>query len=119
MSTWLKKWEPENELFWKTEGGKHANCTLWITTFSLMFSFATWFLMSAVVVRLPNIGFKYDQMQLFWLAAMPGLAGGTLRILHTFLIPLFGTRRVITIATLLKLFPAVGIGLAVMNPETP
>lgn len=119
MATWLQKWEPENPQFWQETGKKIAWRTLTITTLTLLLSFATWFLMSAVVVRLPNIGFKYDQMQLFWLAAMPGLAGGTLRILHTFLIPLFGTRSVITIATMLKLFPVIGIGLAVMNPQTP
>lgn len=119
MATWLEKWTPEDPKFWKETGSKIAWRTLIITTITLVLSFATWFLMSAVVVRLPNIGFKYNSMQLFWLAAMPGLAGGTLRMLHTFLIPLFGTRRIITIATLLKLFPAIGIGLAVMNPETP
>ena len=76
-------------------------------------------MMSAIVVRLPQIGFKFDTMQLFWLTAMPGLAGGTLRIVHTFLIPILGTRLVITVATLLKLIPCIGIGLAVMNSETP
>lgn len=50
---------------------------------------------------------------------MPGLAGGTLRIIHTFLIPIYGTRKVVTIATFLKLIPVIGIGFAVMNPETP
>ena len=119
MTTWLKKWEPEDPKFWKETGSKIAWRTLTITTITLVLSFATWFLMSAIVVRLPNIGFKYTEMQLFWLAAMPGLAGGTLRMLHTFLIPLFGTRRVITIATFLKLFPAIGLGLAVLNPQTP
>ncbi|MDP3879373.1 MAG: MFS transporter [Dehalococcoidales bacterium] len=119
MSTWVKKWEPEDSQFWKETGGKIAWRTLTITTLALVLSFATWFLMSALVVRLPSIGFQYNEMQLFWLAAMPGLAGGTFRILHTFLIPIFGTRHVITIATLLKLFPVVGIGLAVMNPQTP
>jgi NNP family nitrate/nitrite transporter-like MFS transporter len=58
-------------------------------------------------------------MQLFWLAAMPGLAGGTLRAINMFLIPIFGTRTVITVANFLKLIPCVGLGLAVMNPETP
>ena len=58
-------------------------------------------------------------MELFWLAAMPGLAGGTLRIVHMFLIPLYGTRNVVSIATFLKLIPAVGLGLAIVNPETP
>ncbi len=119
MSTWLKKWEPEDPQFWKNTGSKIAWRTLTITTISLLLSFAVWFLMSALVVRLPNVGFKYSSMQLFWLAAMPGLAGGSLRILHTFLIPMYGTRHVITIATLLKLFPVIGIGLAVMNPQTP
>jgi NNP family nitrate/nitrite transporter-like MFS transporter len=38
---------------------------------------------------------------------MPGLAGGTLRILNTFLIPIYGTRHVITISTLLELFPII------------
>lgn len=119
MATWLKKWEPENETFWKAEGSKHANRTMWITTFSLIFSFATWFVMSAVVVRLPGIGFKFDTMQLFWLAAMPGLAGGTFRLIHTFLIPIYGTRHVITFATFLKILPMVWLGFAVQNPETP
>jgi NNP family nitrate/nitrite transporter-like MFS transporter len=75
--------------------------------------------MSAVVVKLPNIGFKFSEMQLFWLAAMPGLAGGSLRLIHMFLIPIFGTRKVIAIATLAKVLPCVGLGLAVMNPGTP
>jgi NNP family nitrate/nitrite transporter-like MFS transporter len=118
-STWLERWEPESPEFWLGKGRTIAWQTLTITTIALVLSFATWFVMSAVVVRLPRIGFKYDTMQLFWLAAIPGLAGGTLRIVHTFLVPLFGTRRVVTIATLLKLIPCVGIGLAVMNPETP
>jgi NNP family nitrate/nitrite transporter-like MFS transporter len=118
-STWLQRWEPENEQFWRETGKKIAWRTLTITTITLILSFATWFMMSAIVVRLPQIGFQFDTMQLFWLAAMPGLAGGTLRILHTFLIPIFGTRHVITIATLLKLIPCIGIGLAVMNPDTP
>ncbi len=119
MATWVSTWNPEDPDFWRTTGGKIAWRTLIITTFALILSFATWFAMSAIVVRMPNIGFKYDTMQLFWLAAMPGLAGGTLRILHTFLIPVFGSRHVITVATLLKLIPCFGIGIAVMNPDTP
>ncbi len=115
----IARWEPEDQTFWSSTASRVAWRTLTITTVSLVLSFATWFVMSAVVVRLPNIGFKFNTMQLFWLAAMPGLAGGTLRIIHTFLIPLYGTRKVVTAATFLKLIPVVGIGLAVMNPTTP
>ncbi len=115
----LTRWDPENAEFWNTTGSRIAWRTLWITTGSLVLSFATWFMMSAVVVRLPGIGFKFDTMELFWLAAMPGLAGGTFRIIHTFLIPIFGTRNVIAISTFIKLLPVIGIGLAIMNPDTP
>ena len=119
MDTWLKSWEPDNSVFWKETGSKIAWRTLTITTIALTLSFATWFMMSAVVVRIPQIGFKFDTMQLFWLAAMPGLAGGTFRIINTFLIPIYGTRHVITVTTFLKLIPCVGIGLAVMNSASP
>jgi NNP family nitrate/nitrite transporter-like MFS transporter len=119
MATWLTKWDPEDNMLWESSGKKIAWRTLTITTITLMFSFATWFMMSAIVVKLPGIGFKFSTGQLFWLAAMPGLAGGTLRIVHTFLLPIYGTRHVITFATLIKLIPCIGIGLAVMNPSTP
>lgn len=119
MSTWLKVWEPENPEFWKKTGSRIAWGTLTLTTVSLILSFATWFVMSVLVVRLPAVGFKFDTMQLFWLAAMPGLAGGTLRVIHTFLIPIFGSRLVVGVATLLKLIPCVGLGFAMLNPETP
>jgi len=119
MSTWLKKWTPEDNNFWESVGSKTAWKTLWITTFALIFSFATWFAMSAIVVKLPGLGFKYTKDQLFWLAAMPGLAAGFLRIIHTFLLPIYGTRKVVSVSTLLKLIPVIGIGILVMNPETP
>ncbi len=117
--TWLTRWAPEDQQFWGETGSRVAWQTLTLTTTSLLLSFATWFMVSGIVVRLPEIGFEYTDMQLFWLAAMPGLAGGTLRIVHTFLIPMFGTRHVITVATLLKLIPCIGIGLAILNPSTP
>lgn len=118
-STWLDRWEPDDEQFWQSTGRSIAWRTLWITTISLIFSFTTWFMVSAMVVKLPGIGFNFSTTQLFWIAAMPGLAGGTLRILHTFLIPIFGTRHVVTVSTLIKLFPCIGLGLAVMDPATP
>lgn len=116
---WLQRWTPEDPAFWRETGSRIAWRTLLITTASLVLSFASWFAMSAIVVRLPNVGFSFDTGQLFWLAAMPGLAGGTLRIVHTFLVPIFGTRAVVGTATLLKLVPCVGLALAVANPSTP
>lgn len=118
-NTWLEEWNPEDDFFWKQKGSKIAWKTLIITTLSLVFSFASWFMMSVIVVKLPGLGFKFDKDQLFWLAAMPGLAAGILRVIHTFILPIFGTRHVISVATFLKLIPVVGVGLAVMNTNTP
>lgn len=117
--TWLGHWEPENEAFWEQQGKALAWRTLWITTANLMMAFIVWFMVSALVVRLPNVGFALTTSQLFWLAAMPGLAGGTLRIVHTFLVPLYGTRHVVTFSTLALLIPVVGWIVAVQDPATP
>ena len=78
--TWLSRWEPENDTFWRSGGSSLAWRTLTITTLNLTMAFIVWFLVSALVVRLPQIGFQFTPSQLFWLAAMPGLAGGTLRL---------------------------------------
>ncbi|MBW7957763.1 MAG: NarK/NasA family nitrate transporter [Deltaproteobacteria bacterium] len=114
----ITRWEPENEQFWRETGSKIGWTTCSVTTFSLIFSFATWFVMSAVVVRLPNIGFKFTTMELFWLAAIPGLASGILRLIHSFFIPVFGTRPVVSIATIIKLLPMVWLGFAVQDLNT-
>ena len=117
--TWLQRWEPENETFWNETGSRLAWRTLWITTANLIMAFIVWFVVSALVVRLPGIGFKLTSNQLFWLAAMPGLAGGSLRVIHTFLIPIYGTRHVVAFSTLSLLIPAVGWFYAVQDPTTP
>jgi len=116
---WIQSWEPENEEFWNTVGKPIAWRTLWVTTFNLTLAFIAWFVVSAAVVRLPNIGFDLNKTQLFWLAAMPGLSAGTLRLMHMFLIPIYGTRKVVTVSTLLLIIPLVGWGMAVQNPATP
>lgn len=118
-TTWLTRWEPENPQFWESQGKALAWRTLWITTFNLTLAFITWFVVSALVVRLPNVGFQLNTSQLFWLAAMPGLAGGTLRIIWTFLPPILGTRHLVTYSTLLLLLPLLGWAWAVQNTATP
>ena len=117
--TWLGRWAPEDENFWETTGERFAWRTLAITTANLTLAFIVWFLVSALVVRLPAVGFNLSSLELFWLAAMPGLAGGTLRVVHTFLVPLYGTRHVVSISTLLLLVPLAGWFFAVQDPGTP
>jgi NNP family nitrate/nitrite transporter-like MFS transporter len=75
--------------------------------------------LSAIAPKLNSIGFNLSEGQLYWLIAMPGLAGGTLRLIWTFLPPIMGTRKLVTLTTALFLIPLIGWALAVQNPETP
>jgi NNP family nitrate/nitrite transporter-like MFS transporter len=115
----IEDWRPEDRNFWESRGRKIANRNLWLSIPSLLLSFAVWMVWSVVVAKLPAIGFQYTTDQLFWLAALPGLSGATLRIIYSFVVPIFGGRLWTTLATWSLLIPALGIGFAVQNPQTP
>ncbi|WP_305825478.1 NarK family nitrate/nitrite MFS transporter [Massilia brevitalea] len=119
MSSYLiSTWEPEVPAFWQSRGKSTANRNLWISIPALMLAFAIWMVWSVVVVNLPAIGFKYSTNQLFWLAAVPGLSGATLRIFYSFMVPIFGGRKWTAISTASLMIPALGIGFAVQDPNT-
>ncbi|MDP2229150.1 MAG: MFS transporter, partial [Moraxellaceae bacterium] len=115
----ITDWRPEDPVFWEAAGRKLARRNLWISTSCLLLAFAVWMVWSVVVAKLPAAGFQFTPDQLFWLAALPGLSGATLRIFYSFVVPLFGGRLWTAISTASLLIPAFGIGYAVQNPETP
>lgn len=115
----IADWRPEDEDFWNATGRPVARRNLWISTYCLLLSFAVWMVWSVIVARLPAIGFDFTTDQLFWLAALPGLSGATLRIFYAFLVPIFGGRLWTTLSTASLMIPAFGIGYAVQDPETP
>ncbi|MDT9599901.1 nitrate/nitrite transporter [Sphingosinicella rhizophila] len=115
----IADWRPEEPGFWSSGGRAIARRNLWVSTYCLLLSFAVWMVWSVVVARLPAIGFDFTTDQLFWLAALPGLSGATLRIFYAFLVPIFGGRLWTTLSTATLLIPAFGIGYAVQNPQTP
>jgi len=55
----------------------------------------------------------------YTLPAIAGLAGATLRIPNSFLIAIGGGRNVIFTTTALLLIPAIGVGFALQDPNTP
>eukprot|EP01133_Synstelium_polycarpum_P011592 gene11592-13532_t len=114
----INTWEPETPGFWQSTGKATAARNLWISIPALLLAFAVWMVWSVVVVNLPNIGFTYSNNQLFWLTALPGLSGATLRIFYSFMVPIFGGRRWTAISTGSLLIPAIGIGLAVQDVNT-
>lgn len=119
MSPVIEDWRPEDDAFWKQQGRKIAHRNLWISIPALLLAFSVWMVWSVVVAKLPSIGFSYTTDQLFWLAALPGLSGATLRIFYSFMAPIFGGRLWTTLTTASLMIPAFGIGYAVQNPQTP
>jgi NNP family nitrate/nitrite transporter-like MFS transporter len=115
----LAEWKPEDSQFWAEKGRAIARRNLWISIPALLLAFVIWMVWSVVVAKLPAVGFKFTTDQLFWLAAMPGLSGATLRIFYSFMPPIFGGRLWTSAATWSLMVPAVGIGLAVQSPDTP
>lgn len=113
---WLKNWNPNDEATWDS---KFAWKTLWVTTYALTLGFISWYLVSALAPKLNNLGFDLSKKELYWLAAMPGLAGGGLRLLWMFMPPLLGTRRLVTYSTALLVLPLIGWSVAVRTPSTP
>ena len=90
---WLQAWDPEDEKTWDS---KLAWRTLWITTFCLTLAFIAWFLPSAIIPKLNALGYTFTQSQLYWMAAMPGLSAGLLRLVWMVLPPIMGTRKMVS-----------------------
>jgi NNP family nitrate/nitrite transporter-like MFS transporter len=117
--TVLTDWRPEDPSFWQSTGRAIARRNLWLSIPALLLSFAVWQVWSVVVAKMPLVGFKFTTDQLFWLAALPGISGAVLRIFYSFMVPIFGGRLWTTVTTWSLMIPAVGIGYAVQNPDTP
>ncbi|TFC76737.1 NarK/NasA family nitrate transporter [Cryobacterium sp. TMS1-20-1] len=112
----LSNWDPENEETWDSH---LAWRTLWITTFSMTLGFAAWYLVSAIAPRLNDIGFDLSTSQLYWLVALPGLAGGLLRLVFMFLPPILGTRILVALSSALLLLPMIGWTMVARDVSTP
>ena len=112
-------WNPEDAAFWSATGHRVASRNLWLSVPALAVSFIVWMVWSTLVVDLPKVGFKFTTDQLFWLVALPGLSGATLRIFYSFLVPILGGRNWTVISTASLLLPAAGMTFAVQDPTTP
>ena len=112
----LHGWDPEVPEQWDS---RIAWRTLSITTFSLIIGFSVWYLVSAIAPLLNRIGFDLSAAQLYWLTAVPGLAGGILRLVFMFLPARIGTRNLVGLSSALFLIPMFGWFLAVQDANTP
>lgn len=115
----LRNYTPDDESFWASTGKAIANRNLWISIPSLLCGFAVWLYWGIITVQMLNLGFPFENSELFTLAAIAGLTGATLRIPSTFFIRIAGGRNTIVFTTALLIIPALGTGFALQDPDTP
>jgi NNP family nitrate/nitrite transporter-like MFS transporter len=113
---WLQSWDPENPETWDKS---LAWRTLWVTTFCLALAFIAWFLPSAIIPKLNALGYSFTPGQLYWMAAMPGLSAGIFRLIWMTLPPIMGTRKMVSLTTLLLIASTLGWGVRVQSPTAP
>lgn len=124
MST-IQEWKIDDEKFWTETGGKVANRNLWISIPALLLAFSTWMMWSIIIVKMQDLGFTLGETDpdkikalLYTLPAIAGLAGATLRIPNSFLVPIGGGRNVIFLTTACLLTSAFGTGFALTSRDT-
>jgi len=115
----LRNYTPDDEAYWASTGRSIANRNLWISIPSLLCGFAVWLYWGIITVQMINLGYPFENSELFTLTAIAGLSGATLRIPATFFIRIAGGRNTIFFTTALLMIPAIGTGMALQNPDTP
>jgi len=115
----LYGWNPDDDAQWESAGKKIATRNLWISIPSLLCGFAVWLYWGIITVQMLNLGFPFEQSQLFTLAAIAGLSGATLRIPSTFFIRIAGGRYTLFLTTALLMIPAAGVGFLLQDPNAP
>ncbi len=115
----IQEWDVEDEEFWEKTGKKVASRNLWISVPSLLTGFAVWLYWSIITVQMLNLGFPFEQSELFTITAIAGFTGATLRIPSSFFIRIAGGRNTIFFTTALLMIPAIGTGIALQDQDTP
>jgi NNP family nitrate/nitrite transporter-like MFS transporter len=115
----LQKWDVEDRAFWEVTGKYIAYKNLWISIGCLLLAFCVWLMWSIITVQMKNLGFPFDDGQLFTLTAVAGLTGATLRIPSSFLVAISGGRNINFVYTGLLIIPALFTGIALQTKETP
>ncbi|MFN3820721.1 MAG: antiporter [bacterium] len=115
----LTIWNPEDPIFWDSQGKKIAWRNLALSVPSLLVSFAVWMAWSVIIVQMQNLKYPFTKVELYALPAIAGLAGATLRIPNSFMVALTGGKNAVVLGTALLLIPALGIAIALRNPHVP
>jgi len=129
----LRKWDPEDDVFWNREGAAIASRNLWTSVPQLLMGFAVWLIWSVICGKIqlvhdddPDVykfeswgspkGKEYKNM-LYLLPAVAGLSGGTLRIPNSFMVAIAGGRNVVSMSTLMLMPSMIMASIGLSNSD--
>jgi NNP family nitrate/nitrite transporter-like MFS transporter len=118
QSTWIDRWEPEDEVFWRDGGRAIARRNLIWSILAENIGFSIWLVWSVTATKLPKVGFHFTTDQLFQLVAVPGLIGSLMRFPYAFAVPKFGGRNWTMVSALLLFIPTLLLAYLVGRPDT-
>ncbi len=118
-STWIDRWDPEDDAFWKAKGRRIARRNLIWSIVAENLGFSIWLIWSVTATKLPKLGFHYATDQLFNLVALPGLIGSIMRFPYALAVPKFGGRNWTIVSACLLFVPTLALAYFVTRPETP
>lgn len=104
----IDHWTPENEEYWQQHGKAIALRNLRWSVVILITAFMVWLMWSGLVVYLGDIREDFTVSQLYWLTALPLLSAAFLRIIYSFMIPVFGGRNWSVFSTGITIVPLIG-----------
>jgi NNP family nitrate/nitrite transporter-like MFS transporter len=118
-SSWIDRWDPEDEAFWNQSGRAIAKRNLIWSIVAEHLGFSIWLIWSVTATKLPKVGFHYTTSQLFDLVALPGLVGCLMRFPYAFAVPRFGGRNWTIVSAALLFIPTLALSVLVTRPDTP
>jgi NNP family nitrate/nitrite transporter-like MFS transporter len=114
----LETYNPEDATFWDQAGRHIANRNLLVSSVCLGLAFVVWFYWSILVLYLNDVGFDLTTSQILTLMGVPMITGATLRVVYSFVVPIFGGRNWTVVSTASLLVPTIGIGMVIQDPTT-
>ncbi|MCX4859845.1 NarK/NasA family nitrate transporter [Streptomyces canus] len=113
---WIEQWDPEDEVFWESEGKRVARRNLTFSVISEHIGFSVWSMFSVLALFMgPEFGI--DPAGKFFLVAMASLVGAIMRVPYGFAVARFGGRNWTIFSAGLLLVPTTAL-MIVMEPGT-
>jgi NNP family nitrate/nitrite transporter-like MFS transporter len=116
----IDAWDPEDAVFWDTQGKAIANRNMWTSVLVEHIGFCVWSLWSVLVLFMsPKTGFHLSPADKFLLASIVTLVGSVVRPLYGYAVTRLGGRTWTTLSAVFLLVPVAAATVLMGYPHAP